>query len=100
MPTKPNPSTSPRIHRRRFLKGVLASSLVTLSSPAMVRTAEKETARPDYGGPRVIIVRFGGGCRRRESIVPETTYSPFLCRELTRRGVLFPRMEIDQFKDI
>ena len=43
----------------------------------------------------MVIVRFGGGVRRRETIDPEHTYSPFLCNDLTKRGALFKKMEID-----
>ena len=57
-------------------------------------------SRQTYNGPNVIIIRFGGGVRRRESIDPEHTYSPYLCHELTKRGVLFPKMEISSFEGI
>jgi hypothetical protein len=59
-----------------------------------------ETAGRDYTGPNVVIIRFGGGVRRRESIDPQHTYSPFLCHELTKRGVLFPKMEISSLEGI
>ncbi len=55
------------------------------------------TPKPPYKGPNVIIVRFGGGARRRETIDPEHTYAPFLCHDLIPRGTLFPRMSIDSF---
>ena len=58
------------------------------------------SVRSDYTGPNVVIVRFGGGVRRRETIDPEYTYSPFFCHELIKRGTLFPRMEIDSFDGI
>jgi hypothetical protein len=45
----------------------------------------------------VIIVRFGGGARRRETIDQQTTFAPFLCHEFARRGTLFKTMEIDSF---
>jgi hypothetical protein len=52
--------------------------------------------RPDYTGPNVILVRFGGGVRRLETILePENTYCPFIYHELARRqGILFNNMEI------
>jgi hypothetical protein len=51
---------------------------------------------PDHG-PRVILVRFGGGVRRLETILdPERTYCPFIYHELFRKnGVLFPNVEIE-----
>src|SRR6185503_1951952 len=85
--------------RREFLKGVVAGTSL-LTSGSVLRAAELEVADPGrapYRGPNVILVRFGGGARRRETIQPETTYAPFLCHEMTRRGILFPNMEIDSF---
>jgi hypothetical protein len=51
---------------------------------------------PD-SSPRVILIRFGGGVRRLETILdPERTYCPFIYHELFRKnGVLFPNVEID-----
>lgn len=48
-----------------------------------------------YTGPNVVVVRFGGGARRRETIVPAHSYAPFLCHELAARGTLFTDMRID-----
>jgi len=53
-----------------------------------------------YSGPNVIIIRFGGGARRRESIEPSTTFAPFVCHDLASRGVLFKNMEIAQLKGL
>ncbi len=53
-----------------------------------------------YKGPNVVLVRFGGGVRRQETIVPASTYSPYFLNELVPQGVLFPNMTIDQFEDI
>lgn len=53
--------------------------------------------RPEYTGPNVILVRFGGGVRRRETIeTPEKTYCPFVL-DLVRKkqGILFSNVEID-----
>jgi hypothetical protein len=44
--------------------------------------------------PNVIIVRFGGGVRRRETIASDETYAPFLKKVLAPQGVLFPKLEI------
>src|SRR5207302_2414731 len=54
-------------------------------------------AKAPYRGPKVILIRFGGGARRRETIEPQFTYAPFLCHDFARRGTLFTRMEIDSF---
>ncbi|MEE9254148.1 MAG: hypothetical protein V3U43_04395, partial [Pseudomonadales bacterium] len=53
-----------------------------------------------YGGPNVILVRFGGGVRRRETIESDHSYSPYLSRVLRAQGVLFPRMEISNIPGI
>ena len=90
-----------KLPRRAFLKGVLAGA-GTIAAGSRLSLGEElahapQPARPDYRGPNVIIVRFGGGARRRETIDPDFTYAPFLRHELTRRGTLFPQMEIDSF---
>ena len=82
------------IERRQFLAtlggGVAAAG-------GLARGAER---LPGYSGPNVIIVRFGGGVRRRETIDTDHTYAPFLAKSLVPRGVLFPRMEIAALEDI
>jgi hypothetical protein len=84
--------------RRDFL-GHLAGS--TLSLPLLsAADPPPAAALPDYRGPNVIVVRFGGGVRRRETIDLDRTYSPFVRKELAKRGTLFTRMEISQFEDI
>lgn len=44
--------------------------------------------------PNVVIVRFGGGVRRRETIEPATTFSPYLVHRLIERGTLYEDMRI------
>src|SRR6266581_2304401 len=87
--------------RRAFLKGIMAASgaLATTRGLLMAESLPEAggQARPPYRGPNVIIVRFGGGVRRRETIDAQTTYAPFLCHELAKRGTLFARMQIDSF---
>ncbi len=51
-----------------------------------------------YRGPNVIIVRFGGGVRRLDTIEPDTTYAPYLLNVLAPRGVLIPDLRIDQME--
>ena len=85
-----------KLPRRRFLKTVLVGSALA-STRALSVSSAAVVERPPYRGPNVIIVRFGGGARRRETIDPRFTYAPFLCHELARRGTLFPKMEIDSF---
>jgi len=88
--------TNSGIPRRTFLKGVAAGAALLPAAPALLA----ESARPEYRGPNVVIVRFGGGVRRRETIDPDHTYAPFLSHELTKRGTLFKNMEIDQIEGV
>ncbi len=88
--------TNGGIPRRTFLKTVATGAALLPAAPALLA----EPARPDYRGPNVVIVRFGGGVRRRETIDPDHTYAPFLCHELTKRGTLFKNMEIDWLEGV
>ncbi len=58
--------------------------------------------RIPYTGPNVILVRFGGGVRRRETIESaEHTYCPFIYHELyEKQGVLFKNMQIENLDGI
>ena len=88
------------LDRRSFLHLAAAAGASTLIAPEMLGTVEPSAIRkPAYSGPNVVLIRFGGGVRRQETISARNTWSPFVCHELTKRGVLFPRMEIDQFGD-
>ena len=105
------------IDRRRFLKqsaavGVAAAAGLSLSANAPdpprddgpwppIAELDDPAFQPTtpYGDdqPNVILIRFGGGVRRLETIADaEHTYCPFIYHELYKRqGVLFPNMEID-----
>lgn len=87
--------------RRQFLVrsawGLTAMQLGTRR--ALGEEGPPETM-PAYTGPNVIIIRFGGGVRRRECIDPQHTYSPFFLHELCQRGTLFSRMTISQFDNV
>ena len=56
-------------------------------------------ARP-YSGPKVIIIRYGGGVRRRETIDPVHTHAPYLRHVLAKRGTLYPLMEIESAEGV
>ena len=90
--------------RRTFLKGVLAGTGMLAAggplSAAESLVSDSTATKPDFRGPNVILVRFGGGARRRETIDPQSTYSPFLCRELAKRGTFFKNMEIAQIEGL
>ncbi|MEM7775504.1 MAG: hypothetical protein AAF732_07830 [Pseudomonadota bacterium] len=81
------------IDRRTFAAG-LAATTVTASTATLV------TARPTYRGPNVIIVRFGGGVRRRETVEPGTTFAPYLLNVLAKRGVLIPNVTLAQLDGV
>src|ERR1051325_5482350 len=84
------------MRRRHFLKSVALS--VAAAPWAMANSSAVQL--PDYRGPNVIIVRFGGGVRRRETIDPQHSYCRFFLNELVPRGTFYPQMTIDQFQDI
>ncbi len=90
--------------RRTFLKSVLAGSSLLAAggtlSAAETLAGDSTATKPDFRGPNVILVRFGGGARRRETVDPQFTYSPFLCRELAKRGTFFNNMEIAQIEGL
>jgi hypothetical protein len=97
--------------RRRFL-GQASAGLGLFAGAGVLGDAEERPlgelppANPDpapahnrrpYSGPNVILIRFGGGVRRRETIQhPEQTFCPFIYHELYRRqgGVLFSNVDI------
>jgi hypothetical protein len=104
------------LDRRRFLRQATAG-LGLLSTGAALSDGEDPLigdpppAHPDpapppgrrpYTGPNVILVRFGGGVRRRETILePERTFCPFIYHELYRRqGVLYANVEIESAPNV
>lgn len=86
-----------KLARRQFFKGLVASAgIARLGGTESLAVA----ARPEYSGPKVIIIRFGGGVRRRETIEPTHSYAPFLSNELIRRGTLFSDMQISTMEGL
>jgi len=55
---------------------------------------------PEYRGPNVVIIRFGGGVRRLETINPEATYAPYFLKELAPQGTLYTNMMIEQIEGV
>lgn len=86
------------INRRKFTGRIAVGALALRSigslERAVIGAESPPVANREYVGPRVIIVRFGGGVRRRETIDAENTFSPFLLHELAQRGTLFSNMMI------
>jgi hypothetical protein len=92
------------VPRRKFIKGLVAgTSLLTVADPltaAETIAADADSRLGVYRGPNVIVIRFGGGARRLETIDPQATYSPFLCRQFLQRGTLFNNMEIAKIEGL
>jgi hypothetical protein len=90
------------MNRRDFLQktGALGAAGLSLNfanqeqpQPEPAQNEPEPQGQLPYSGPNVILVRFGGGVRRRETIDdPERTYCPFIYHELYRRqgGCSFP----------
>ena len=78
--------------RRTFNLGLGAAVAAT--------AAPRPAAAKDYDGPNVILVRFGGGVRRAETIDESATYAPYLRYVLAKRGVFIPDMRIAQLDGV
>jgi len=78
------------ICRRKFL-GLAGLAALCACLPGGKARAQ---ALKQYAGPNVIIVRFGGGVRRRETIDPDHTYAPYLRHVLAPQGTLFTNMSM------
>jgi hypothetical protein len=74
------------LDRRSLIAGLAATLGLSATSWA---DAPASTVR------NVVLVRFGGGVRRQESIVPETSRSPYLLQGLLPQGTLFSDMVMD-----
>ena len=85
-----------KIGRRQFNLGLGATAAV-IGGAGMLETPLAKSA---YRGPNVIIIRFGGGVRRRETIDPKNTFAPFLAHKLKKRGVLIPDMMIEKLEGL
>ena len=75
------------VSRRDFNLG-LGASLAASSLPMAAKAQS-------YRGPNVVLIRFGGGVRRFETIDESGTYAPYMLKVLAKRGVLIPNLRID-----
>lgn len=90
------------MNRRSFLR---RAAIGAAASPAILHAEERSEkslqGQPrEYGGPNVIVIRFGGGVRRKETIDETTSYAPYFLKELVPRGVLFNQMTISQMEHV
>jgi hypothetical protein len=79
--------------RRSFTLGTLGLA-AGLVAPLPAR------AQAAYRGPNVILVRFGGGVRRAETIDAATTWAPYLRHQLAPRGTFIPDLRIDRLEGV
>jgi hypothetical protein len=78
------------MRRRTFTLGLAASLAAPL--PSFSKAA--------YQGPNVILVRFGGGVRRAETIDEAATWAPYLRHTLAPRGTFIPDLRIDKLEGV
>ena len=78
-------------------KPTVQAPVVPPAEPGKLPVEPPPANRLPYNGPNVILVRFGGGVRRRETVeFPDQTYCPFVVHELAQKhGVLFNNVEIE-----
>jgi len=81
--------TASALDRRSFLLGSAAVGAGLLTASPLL--AGEVAAKPDYRGPNVILIRWGGGARRRESIDPKHTYAPVVLEKLEKVPVGGPQ---------
>lgn len=81
---------------RRLFMQMTASATVFLGGQMFLPTSSfaAESSGKRYKGPNVIIIRYGGGVRRRETIDPEHSFSPFMLNRLIPNGILYRNMSI------
>lgn len=80
--------------RRSFALGTLGLA-AGLATPLPILAQGQS-----YQGPNVILVRFGGGVRRAETIDEAATWAPFLRHELAPRGTFIPDLRIDRLEGV
>lgn len=89
--------------RRDFSKMLLSTTVFMGSSMLLPETSFAGIANnkggKNYKGPNVIIIRYGGGVRRRETIDMDHTYSPFMMNVLAPQATLYNNMEIANLED-
>lgn len=75
-------------------------TLGSLGLAASLATPHPVLAQAAYTGPNVILVRFGGGVRRAETIDEASTWAPYLRHVLAPRGAFIPDLRIDRLEGV
>lgn len=75
-------------------------TLGSLGLAASLATPHPVLAQAAYTGPNVILVRFGGGVRRAETIDEAATWAPYLRHVLAPRGTFIPDLRIDRLEGV
>ncbi len=75
-------------------------TLGSLGLAASLAAPHPALAQPAYTGPNVILVRFGGGVRRAETIDEAATWAPYLRHVLAPRGTFVPDLRIDRLEGV
>ncbi|MDJ0507772.1 MAG: sulfatase-like hydrolase/transferase [Crocosphaera sp.] len=89
-----------KFNRRRTLKLGTAGITSLLVNPSLSSQYLVKKREFSYQQPRVIIIRFGGGVRRQETINIQGTSAPFMRHILAKEGTLFSNMELEQSKNV
>jgi hypothetical protein len=82
------------MHRRSFTLGSLGFA-AGLAAPLPALSQNQA-----YRGPNVVLVRFGGGVRRAETIDEAATWAPYLRHTLAPRGTFIPDLRIDRLDGV
>jgi len=92
------------INRRDFIKSTAGSlgalSIAGQNSHIALGQENGQSGKSDYQGPNIIVVRFGGGVRRSETIVEAGTHCPFFLHELCKQGTLYTNMELSDLNGV
>ncbi|MSR29957.1 MAG: hypothetical protein EXR99_00490 [Gemmataceae bacterium] len=87
--------------RRKFL-AASSAGLGLAWTPILKAQEIPPPAKAGYQGPKVFLIRFGGGVRRKETIsYPDKTFCPFLLHEMAgNHGTFLPNVSIASSPDI
>ena len=89
-----------KLNRRQTLKlGTVGITSLLVNPSLSLKYLAKKREFSDQQ-PRVIIIRFGGGVRRQETINLKGTYAPFMRHPLASEGTLFTNMELENSNSV